>query len=251
MVARARKALLLTVGIFGGLLALLLGGLAVALMTTAGARGSLAVLAKFVPGELAVGGVAGSIANGLVLTDVRYESAELTAALARIQIDAELDTLLDGRAVFSRLAAESGTVTLHESESAPAWPSVEPPALPASPEWLAIRSLYVSDVALTGTANVVIEELAASVAGPRIALETLEAQAAGAQIRASGQALLRDDATARIEGTWEMPVASTDTAAAPELRVELGANIELATSTLPWRATVRWDRLGVQAAGTD
>ncbi len=107
MLGRARKPLLLVAGVLGGLLVLATGALVVAVTTTAGARASLAAVAKLAPGELAFGGVEGSIADGLVLDDVRYESAELTTTLARVEIAAQLGALLDGRVVFSRLAAEN------------------------------------------------------------------------------------------------------------------------------------------------
>jgi autotransporter translocation and assembly factor TamB len=210
MLGRARKRLLLVAGIFGGLVALVLGGLAAAVMTTPGARASIAALVKLVPSELVVGGVDGSIAGGLVLTDVRYESPELDAAFARVAIDAQLGALLEGRAVFSRLAAENGTVTLRESDSAAVEPADAPAELPAIFEWLAVHSLQIRDLAITGAADGVIAALDASVAGPQIALDRLEAHAGGGQIEATGEAHFGGDATARLEGSWVRPAPPSD-----------------------------------------
>jgi translocation and assembly module TamB len=250
MLGRARKPLLLATAIAGALLAALLAAIGVALTTTAGARASLAALAKLVPGELAFGGVDGSIAAGLVLTNVRYESPEVAATLARIEIDPRLGALLDGRVVLSRLSLEDGTVDLRGSDSAAA--PTEPSALPDIPEWLAVRSLHLRNIALTGSVEATVAVLDANVAGPRIELEALEANVAGGQIAASGRARVGRDAGARVEGSWTLPAGADEGATdGGGTRIELAADIVLDAGETPWRATLDWDRLVVRAAGIE
>jgi len=210
MLGHARKPLLVAAAAFVAALVVALAGIAIALTTTVGARWSLQALNGLAPGELAVGGVDGSLAGGLVLTNVRYESPGLTAELARLEIVARLGALLDRRLVLERVGGEGGTITLHGDSTAAAAGPVE---LPDVPESLAIRSLRVRDLALAGGADVTITVLDASIAGPRIALEALQAQAAGA-------------------------------------RIELAADVELLARATPQRATLVWRRLAVEAAGT-
>lgn len=245
---RVRKPLLFVAAAFGALLVLLLAGIAVALTTAAGARWSLAAAAKLMPGELVVDGVDGSIAGGLVLTNVRYESPEVAATLARLAVEARLDALLDRRVVLPRLAAEDGTVTLRPSAPEAREPSGEAPALPEVPDWITVRSLQIRDVALAGAVDVMVAELVASIAGPRLEIEAFEAHAAGGRIEASADGRLGGDAAARIEGSWTMPADSMQ--GADGTRVEIAADVELAANTTPWRATLAWDRLAVQTGGT-
>ena len=245
---RVRKPLLFVAAAFGALLVLLLAGIAVALTTAAGARWSLAAAAKLMPGELVVDGVDGSIAGGLVLTNVRYESPEVAATLARLAVEARLDALLDRRVVLPRLAAEDGTVTLRPSAPEAREPSGEAPALPEVPDWITVRSLQIRDVALAGAVDVMVAELVASIAGPRLEIEAFEAHVAGGRIEASADARLGGDAAARIEGSWTMPADSMQ--GADGTRVEIAADVELAANTTPWRATLAWDRLAVQTGGT-
>src|SRR5688500_17810409 len=102
MLGRARKPLLVTAAGVSVLLVVALASIGIALTTTTGARVSLAALAKLPPGTLAFDGVDGSLARGLSLSNVRYESPQLAAALARIEVDVRLDALFDGRVVLSR-----------------------------------------------------------------------------------------------------------------------------------------------------
>jgi translocation and assembly module TamB len=250
MLGRTRKPLLVAAASFGAVLVVAIAGIALALLTTVGARWSLGAVDQIVPGEIAVGRVDGSVARGLVLTNVSYESPELTATVARLAVDARLGALLDGRVVLSRLAAERGTVTLRESSAAAAEPPGEPPALPVIPGWLAVQSLQIRDVAFAAGVDTVIAELVASVTGPQIEIEALEAQVAGGRIEARGDARLGADAAARIDGSWTMPASpGQDAAGAGDTRVELAAEVELVTGAMPWRATLVWDRLAVQTSG--
>jgi translocation and assembly module TamB len=213
--SRARKSLLIAAGVIGSLPVVALAALVFVLTTTAGARWSLAALRNFVPGELVIGDVAGSISAGLALGNVRYESPELAATLASLEIEAHLPELLDGRLVVTRLAAEDGAVTLRDSGSVEPEAADEPAALPTIPEWLAVQALSIRNVAILddgGTEQAFVAELAASSAGPRIEIAALDARAAGA-------------------------------------RIELAAELALAAGP-PARATLTWDRLAVEAAGT-
>jgi translocation and assembly module TamB len=251
--SRARKSLLLAGGIVGSLLVIVIGGMAVALTTTGGARWSIAAVRNLVPGELAVDGVAGSWAGGLTLSGVRYESPQLAVTLARLLFEPRLRALLDGRVVVDRLEAEDGTVTLRGSGAAATTAPGEPPTLPDVPEWLAVSSLRVRDVTAinaAGAETAVITELAAAVAGSRIDVAALEGRAAGGRFEASGQARLGDEAAAAIDASWATPRPSDSGAGADTTRIELTADVALATNVTPWRATLAWSRLAVEAAGT-
>lgn len=249
MLRRAGKPLLFAAIAVGALLVAAFAGVGAVLTTTTGARVALAAAAQLVPGQLAFDGVEGSLARGLALTGVRYESPELAATLGRIEVDARLGALFDGRVVLARLAAEDGTVTLREADGAATPPAGEPPALPGIPAWLAVQSLQLRNVALTGATEAAVTMLEASVAGSRIELAALEANVAGGELAASGRARLGGAAMARIEGSWTAAPGAA-AASGAETRVELAADVELATSAMPWRAALVWDRFAVRAGGT-
>jgi translocation and assembly module TamB len=253
MSSRARKSFLVAAWLVGSLLVLALGGVAIVLTTTTGARWSLAALRNFVPGELSVGSVTGSVADGVSLADVRYTSPELAATLGGLEIEAQLGALLDGRVVITRLVVENATVTLREPAAAEPAPAGEPVALPEIPQWLVVDELRARNVAVVdaaGTELAAVAELAASLAGPRIEIDTLAARAAGARVELTAQLTLADETPSRAElawsrlaveafGTeWSSPSGGlTVTSGTTPIEAELAA--ELMGSVLPTPANVR------------
>jgi autotransporter translocation and assembly factor TamB len=245
-----------------GCVATVLGAAAVlaivGLTTTAGARFALAAAERFVPGELEVGAVAGSVAGGLALTNLRYESPSVVAQLQRLEVElAAAKEWLGSRVVLERLVLAGGSVSFREppgetggvqGASAP-----EPAPLPSVPSWLEVRSLRAADLELTEPAAV-LTELDMSIAGPRVGVRRIDARYGNTRIE--GEAELRVDGavSGRIEASFAMLAAAEQGAqsvTAEALRAVLTAGVQVTGTSDDLRVEVAWEPLVVHAADAD
>src|SRR5689334_7327895 len=117
--SRAVAATLLAVLVVGAV-----ASLAFALATTPGARWMVGLLGERVPG-LSAGQVTGTLLTGVSITDVRYESGAVSAALALLVVEPSWSAIVRGELVLRRLEARGGTVAVR---SPPATPAAGPSA---------------------------------------------------------------------------------------------------------------------------
>ncbi len=226
-------------------LAALLVGIALLLATQVGARLSLGALARLASG-LAVERVTGTWATRIVIEGLHYENGTLVANVRRVALQPALLELVRGRIAVRSLEVDGARVALPETERAA--PSAAPypaPVLPPLPAFVAIDSVVLSDVVVTG-APVELSRLRGSLVGPAIKIAELTARVAGYDVAASAQLDATDGVTGMLMARVTLPATSPT---AQRREVALDGDVALVTAAEPWYARLDWRTLTWRTGG--
>ncbi|HEX6998186.1 MAG TPA: translocation/assembly module TamB domain-containing protein [Gammaproteobacteria bacterium] len=217
------------------------------LATPAGAHWALRAADRLTPGALAVRAVHGSVLRGVRLEGLRFARPGLAVDLERLEIDPLWSALGEGRFALARVAARGGRVVVTATaDSAPAREG--PPALPAVPEWLEVRSLSLAavDVDALGT-RVAVDRADAAVAYGRVALESVALRSGPVSLALAASIDMGRGAARGVEGVLVWQDAEAQGGASPQ-QATFAGRVTLVTSPAPWRIEASWSRLTWQGS---
>jgi len=257
--AVAIAAVTLVVVLIGGMLVVVIG-------TTFGARQALRFAAARVPGELAVGHVAGTLYSGLELGDIRFRRDTLDARIGSLAVEPSWGDLLRGRYVLSRLHAGNGRIEIPEppledapdprAGGAPADGSESNLRLPDIPPGIEVRDLGVDDFDIDARGTPIrIDTLRGSIADGSIRLDRLVVEGAGATLAASGEAELDSThVSGTLRGSVRLPVDGEDAPAgadaadrtagrADSVELDIAFGFDEDAGDGRWQASLDWSRL--------
>ncbi len=191
--------------------ALLVGVLLLVFATETGTRWSLMWAARFVPGELTIGRIVGTLSSPLELQNVRYrqngeEGTEFEFALTRFRLDWHPTALVRGEVYIVALALRGldiapATQPAKERPEAVAWP---PPTIQL-PMALVLEELTVDDIAIrTADAPVRVDRLrlVAGADADAVRIDTLEVAAPTFQVHIKGSVTPRGDYPLQASLQW-------------------------------------------------
>jgi translocation and assembly module TamB len=219
------------------LLVVLVGGF-VLLRTESGARWALERGAGYVPGEVEVGEVRGTLQGPLELRDVRYANEGLETTIDRLEIDWNLSSLTRRQADVERLRARGITVKLPPPDEEPA-PRDEPFELPEVdlPLDVLVRDAVIEDITIErhDAEPIVIDRVALDLdAGPgrgyRVAPLVVESDLF--DLRAEGRLTATGDYPLELDARWSLRLPDQ-----PEISGEGTVGGSLADLTLDQRIT--------------
>jgi len=215
--------------------------LALVVTTPVGVELALRAAAPLVPGRLEIRAAGGSLATALVLRDVRYTSDAATAAVESVTIDLGWAGLADGRFVLDRVAVADGELALAGGADSSA--DAGPPRLPQIPDGVAVRSIEIADIRITGAGEPIdVRALDGRLDGPRLTLDRLALERGGVSADAAGEAVIdRAGVGGRVEG--EVVLAG---AAQEDAHLSVLGTFELDADAEPWFAAFEWSRLAWQ-----
>lgn len=212
----------------------------VMLTTPPGAEWAVHALDAWLPAELGVARVEGSVLAGLRLVGLRFEGSGVRVEVERAEIEPLWSALRRGRLVLERLAIRGGRVDVAGRDDAGP-PASSAPGLPAFPDWLEIRALSAAAVAVNvaGTA-VAVERMDAAVARATVALEAAVLRSGRASLALATRVDLAAATARGIEAvlTWTDEQAP----AAPPQQVILQGTAQFALDGR-WRADAWWSQL--------
>lgn len=134
------------------------------IQTELGSRWAVATAKAYLPAELKLGAVTGTLASPLTLEDLQFEGPGLTLGIQRIEVHWQLFDLLDAAVTVEQLHASGIDVALRPTDEPP---STEPLALPRLPVTIDIAQLQVRDLRLVPAPDAETLELTALDAAAR------------------------------------------------------------------------------------
>jgi translocation and assembly module TamB len=252
----SRKILVAALAVGAAAVVLVVAGIALVMTTPIGAKYALRYAADFLPGDLSVGEVAGSVVTGLELRDVHYRADGIGASARRLDVEADLRALSDRRLVLDRVYVEGGTLTLSDSPEPPAQVSsdaaAEPGLLPEMPEMLVVRDLRIDDLRIEGLAAPLhVRTLTGALGDSRLDITAVELEAGGAVLEAALEAEIdAGQAAGSLAATLRLPPAApaSDASTAPAgdaeiLAIDADFHFVDTDGVAPWRASLEWARL--------
>ncbi|MFK7915794.1 MAG: translocation/assembly module TamB domain-containing protein [Pseudomonadales bacterium] len=147
--------------------------------TESGSRWAIATARDWLPPELQLGAVSGTLSSPLVLHDLEFENAATQLHIARVAVHWQLFDLLERRVTIEQLQISGLRLNVRPTDEPPA---AEPLTLPRLPVALAVQQLSVTDVAIVtapDTQPLSLTRLAAALHWDdrRIAIEELQLRA--------------------------------------------------------------------------
>lgn len=199
--------------IFRGMLYVMIGLIAAALMLTAlvvstpfGLRVALAVVDDYLPEALELGPVSGTLAFGAVVEDGAWRGGAVTVEVERLELELAFLPLLRRDLRLDRLRADGVDVEVHagdgeeEAEERPAAPFVFRMPVP-----LAIRDGRLEDVSVRwpgGGRSAERIVLSASAQGAQLLVRRLEITSDWLELQADGEARLERPYPVRLDAVW-------------------------------------------------